>query len=374
MKKILLNAISIKEGGGAVIFIKIVNEMFKQTNQIHWVIVIDEMMRNQINTNDQVTILTYPWIKKSPLHLLYWNEVVLPNLIKELEIDCVFSQTNTLPFRKLSCPTFLSILHAGYFSKEFALLQAQYNSSLRSKIGWWIRKQWVYSSLKKADKIISPTKALGDEIISKLKINKNKITVIWPGAGLADGSVFSKKNEYQQTWRIGYITKYGVQKNFDVLFRAASRLKKHSVRFKLILTLNENHAPFRFVRELINKYNIGDIIENQGESNEEKIRDLYLTLDLFVFPSLCESIGFTLIEAMYYGIPILAANINSNRELLGKNGVFFDPYNNQELFDKIMSIMNNKNYYLSLSRYSINRVKLFSWNESAINTLRVLTE
>jgi len=59
--------------------------------------------------------------------------------------------------------------------------------------------------------------------------------------------------------------------------------------------------------------NIADVIENHGESSEMVLRDLYLTLDLFVFPSLCESIGFTLLEAMYYAIPIVAAGTSKGR-------------------------------------------------------------
>lgn len=374
MKKILINAMTIKEGGGAVVFVKTFNEMIRQNNNIQYFVVIDEVLRSKINVTSQVTILTFPWIKKSPFHLLYWNEIVLPKMIKKLKIDFLYSQINTLPFRKLKCFEFLSVLQAGYFSKDFLELNTKYNTSLRQKIGWEIRKHWVFSSIKKADKVTVPTKALGDEIISQLKIDKNKIAVILPGPGLAEGNVLPKEQKQRNIWRIGYITKYGVQKNFDVLFKAAAELKLKNVPFKLVLTLNEDHSPYHHVKTLIDQYQIDDVIENHGESSETQLRDLYTTLDLFIFPSLCESIGFTLLEAMYYGIPIIAADINTNRELLGEKGLFFRPHDFHKLFNKVMSVINNEKTYFNLSNYSINRSRVFSWKKTGQDTIGILRE
>lgn len=372
MKKILINAMTIKEGGGLVVFVKTFNEMVRQDTESQFYVVIDESLRTKIEVTERVTILTFPWIKKSPFHLLYWNEVCLPKLVKKLKLDCVYSQINTLPFRKLPCEELLSVIHAGYFSQDFIRLNKKHNRSIKQKIGWFVRKNWVFYSIKKADKITVPTKALGDEINRQLNIDHENIAVIWPGNGLAEGQAVLKSIPDNRPIRIGYITKYGVQKNFDVLFEAAAKLKSNQVNFKLLLTLNENHAPFQYINALIQKYDIADVIENYGESSETALRDLYLTLDLFVFPSLCESIGFTLMEAMYYAIPIVAASTASNRELLGDSGMYFNPYDAAELYNVILPLTQNTNLYQQQSQYSVDRSRTFSWQESASDTLRIL--
>lgn len=372
MKKILINAMTIKEGGGLVVFVKTFNEMIKQDTETQFYVVIDESLRLKIEVTERVTILTFPWIKKSPFHLLCWNECYLPRLIKKLKIDCVYSEINTLPFRKLPCEEILSVIHAGYFSSDFIRLNKKYNRSIKQKIGWFVRKQWVFNSIKKADKITVPTKALGDEISHQLNINHKNIAVILPGNGLAEGQAVIKSMPDNRPIRIGYITKYGVQKNFEVLFEAAAKLKSSGCDFKLILTLNESHAPFQHIKALIQKHDVADVIENHGESSETALRDLYLTLDLFVFPSLCESIGFTLMEAMYYAIPIVAANTASNHELLGDSGIYFDPYNADNLYDVIVPLTKSANLYQQQSQYSFDRSRTFSWQESASDTLRVL--
>lgn len=374
MKKIFINASTIKEGGGAVIFIKTLNEMMKLQNDIHWIVVLDAALKDKININSQLTILSFPWIKKSPFHFLYWNEIYLPNLIRKLKIDCFYSEINTLPIRKLSCPAFLSTLHAGYFSAEFIKKHFHYNRTVKDKIAWKLRQHWIFTSTKRADHIVAPTQALADEIISQLKVQKNKIDVVLPGAGLAEGSVFSKQAVPDKKWRIGYITKFGVQKNFDVLFSAAAKLKQANRDFSLVISLEKSHPTYQHIAPLIEKYDIADVLENHGEISKDEIQALYPTLDLFIFPSLCESIGFPLIEAMYYGLPIIAADMPSNRELLGESGLFFSPHDANALFEKMMLILDNKLNYLALSHDSIERCKLFSWEKSAKETLTVLTK
>lgn len=371
-KKILVNAISIKEGGGAVVFSRTINEMCSIEKNIQWVVVIDPVLINSIEKKDNIEILTFPWVKKTPLHFIYWNEFFLKKLAHSIDADCFFSVVNTLPIRKLPCPTLLSVLHAGYFSNEFIALNSKSNPSFKNKFGFFIRKYWVFLSIKRATKVITPTKALENQIIGILRIERKKITTILPGLGLSEGTSEEKKFPIKKTWKIGYITKYGVQKNFDTLFQAAAKLKSEKIDFRIVLTLNENLNTFDCVKRLIDQYDIGSYIENYGEVSEEKIQVLYRTLDIFVFPSLCESIGFSLLESMHYGLPIAASDVHSNRELLGEGGLFFHPHDHVALYKKILEIVQNQQHYENLSLYSVHRSKIFSWKNSARETLEAI--
>lgn len=370
----MINAISIKMGGGVVVFTRTFHAMRELDKTTQWVVIIDEALQDIVVTDDRVMVLMFPWIKKSALHYLYWNEIYLPRLVKKLQISCYVSEINTLPFRPLSCSTFLSVFHAGYFSKVFTDLYFKYNNSFRGKLGFLFRKYWVLLSIKRANRIGVMTEALANEFVTQLKITREKVITISPGIGLSAGQCLPKKNITQKNWRIGYITKYGVQKNFDVLFRAAQTLKTKGIAFKLILTLDAQHAPFQHVNTLIQKYHIADVIENHGEISEKELQNLYQTLDLFIFPSICEAFGFTIIEAMHYGLPVIAADTESNREILGDQGIFFDAHNDQALVEMILNVMYCKEYYVRSSAYSIERSKLFSWEKAGKETLAILKE
>ena len=94
----------------------------------------------------------------------------------------------------------------------------------------------------------------------------------------------------------------------------------------LVLTLNPNHAGGQAVFELARQHGVLDVIENHGDLTPEKIDALYRTLHLFVFPSLCESFGFPMVEAMAYGLPLLVAAVDSNIEIAGAAGQAFPPH------------------------------------------------
>lgn len=372
MKKILINAISIKEGGGVVVLTRMLNELCLLEKNIHWIVVVDDVLRDKINLNHQVTILTFPWVKKSVLHFLYWNEVVLSNLIRSLQIKCFFSHTNILPILKLPCPTLLLVQHTGYFSDEFMKLHFKYHFGIKNKITFHLRRLLVINSVRKADRVTVQTDALAKKITNQLDINNNKIIIIPHGPGLAQGKVFQKTYVNKKKWRIGYITKYGVQKNFETLFKAMALLKSQMFHCVLILTLDENHMPYQYVKQLITQYDITDMIENHGEVNEVQVQKLYESLDLFIFPSLCESFGFTLVEAMYYGLPIIAADTNSNREIIGDHGEFFKSNDFLELKNKIIFTVTQELNYIKMSTDSIKRSNLYSWKNTANRILYTL--
>lgn len=375
MIKILINAITVKEGGGIVVLTKLLNKMRTLDKNIFWIVLVDTTIHDKIQTDDQIKLLSFSWIRKSALHFLYWHEYLLPKLIEKLKIDCFFSQTNLLPIKKLACSTFLLLHHSGYFSKEFEYLHFKYNTSLLNKVSWFLKKKIIFLSVKKADLITVQTLTLSKEILKQTKINKNKLVVIPHGVGIATEYTMQKKYVPKNEWRIGYITKFGVQKNFEVLFQAIQKLaKQNNINFKLALTIHEGIPQFSYIQKIISEMGIAQYIENHGEIPFNKIRDLYLSLDLFLFPSLCESFGFTLLEAMSYGIPIIASDIDSNKELLGDQGMFFEAHNANNLVSQVNAIMNNENLYLQLSQYSLKRSQLFAWEKTAQETLRALKE
>jgi len=53
---------------------------------------------------------------------------------------------------------------------------------------------------------------------------------------------------------------------------------------------------------------------------------LYLSHDILVHPSICESFGLVLLEAEAYGLGIVATDIDVARELALRNAVLVDPY------------------------------------------------
>ena len=109
------------------------------------------------------------------------------------------------------------------------------------------------------------------------------------------------------------------QKRFDVLIRAVAEFATYTdVRLKIFGT-----GPLlTSLRELSSSLNVGDRVEFMGFSKEPD--EIYRSADIFVLASDFEGFGLVLIEALAYGLPIVATDAPYGpREILG-GGTFGD--------------------------------------------------
>lgn len=96
-----------------------------------------------------------------------------------------------------------------------------------------------------------------------------------------------------------------------------------------------------------------------------EISDYYFAADLFILPSINEMFGFVLLEAMASGLPIIASKGGACPEVVGDAGLLFDPRNSENLADKIIELINNKELYEKLKERGLERVKQFTWERVA---------
>ena len=102
---------------------------------------------------------------------------------------------------------------------------------------------------------------------------------------------------------------------------------------------------------------------------------LYQENDIFVFPSLVESFGHPLVEAMASGLPIIASDIPVHREICADAAVYFDPLDPDDLADKIVALSNNKNLFQDLREEGMKRVKMyFNWKDHVVRLVKIIEQ
>lgn len=77
-----------------------------------------------------------------------------------------------------------------------------------------------------------------------------------------------------------------------------------------------------------------------GYVDYEELERLYANAYLFVYPSLNEGFGYPPMEAMRYGVPVIASPLSSMAEICSGAALYFNPYSIEEIMNRMMMMMN----------------------------------
>ncbi|GGG99970.1 glycosyltransferase family 4 protein [Mucilaginibacter phyllosphaerae] len=147
------------------------------------------------------------------------------------------------------------------------------------------------------------------------------------------------------------------EKNLETLFAIYDLMQKHT-------------SPVNFLI-------IGDGIAKQackermpGAVFTGKIEHAYLSLlyasaDVFLFPSVSETYGNVVVEAMASGLPCVIADGGGSKDFIeqGVNGFKCSPYNAADYVEKIRLILNNKLLSIQLSAEGLKITRQISWEQ-----------
>lgn len=370
MTVIVINAISVKEGGSLIVLRNLLAELVLLRPDWQWHVATNNVARECLSNYSNTTYHVFTEQQLSKWKMRLWYETSLPRLLRQVQADLLFSHTNYLPMRHLLCPSLLLVQHAGHFSSVFKRLTEDQFPGLFARVAWRLKGYWVKASVRRAQCVTVQTSALAKKIIEDTGIYYNRLCVIPHGTGQAiiHGHM-PLMPEMGGSVRIGYITKYGVQKNFTVLFAALAKLALSGIKPVLVLTLNPELKENQVVFRIAEQYGVLESIENHGELASPEIDELYRSLHIFVFPSLCESFGFPMVEAMSYGLPLLISDTDSNIEVAAEAGVKFVADDTSSLVALILQLIEEPLYFQSCCIASRRRADFFNWKTAAKATL-----
>ena len=87
-----------------------------------------------------------------------------------------------------------------------------------------------------------------------------------------------------------------------------------------------------------------------GYVDEDELEQLYHDAFCFIYPSLNEGFGYPPIEAMRYGVPVLASSFSSISEVCEGAALYFNPFSIEEIMTRILYLVKNPNEYDKISR------------------------
>jgi glycosyltransferase involved in cell wall biosynthesis len=117
-----------------------------------------------------------------------------------------------------------------------------------------------------------------------------------------------------------------------------------------------------------------DRIDFMGWIDDTRLTELYGRSSLFVFPSLDEGFGIPVLEAMAWGLPVVASNRSSLPEVCGDAALLADPEDSEALAAAMRQLIENQALAAELAARGQQRARRRPWRVAAEETLRVYDE
>lgn len=373
--RIAINALSAKTGGGVIYLNRLIYYLREIDNQDEYYIFVTRDNHGKIIAFKDPRFHVIQVSIRSLLHRLLYEQFALPISVKRFNIDIVYAPAEIAPLMA-PCPVVLGIQNSNiYYSVAI-------KRSIIEKFRLWILRYLAKVSSQKANRIIFVSNTARKDIVKKLKASPAKTRAIYHGveldnfAKLEIGENLALTNQITgSNMYILCLSNLDRHKNIEVLIKAYATLgEKYQSQYKLIIAGRKVPPYGDELSGLVHQLNLGRKIDFTGEIPFGNVPSLYQGSSLFVLPSYLESFGIPLIEAMACGVPVIAANISAIPEVISDAGLLFDPNDPDELRAKIEAILSNQNLRKKLIQKGLQRVKTFSWEKCAKETLAVFRE
>lgn len=181
----------------------------------------------------------------------------------------------------------------------------------------------------------------------KIVVLKNGITLDKVEGGAGEGhDVWPNHDGRIRVIAVGRLVE---SKGFDVLIKAVAELRKMGVENLRVRIVGEGEQRSSLQR-LIQDLDLGESVQLAGLRDD--VLSLMQRAHFFVMPSLYEGLSIAMIEAMACGLPIVASRAPGLKDHIddGENGVLFKVGDHKDLSEKILSLINDEDKRLKMSR------------------------
>lgn len=305
-----------------------------------------------------------------------WTAVALPLFLytSNKKPDLIFSPTHYIP-------RFSPVKRVGMI---FDLSYLHFPEMFNAKDLWQL-KNWSKFSIENADHIITISNFSKKDITGEYGINKDKITVAYPGF---NNQLFHPDQKKDQVVKV--LKKYGIKgsylifigtiqprKNLTRLIGAFSNVvKSRNDNLKLVIvgkTKGEGRHGWMYEEtlEYPKKVGIEDKVIFIGFVPTKELPPLLFGSLAFIQPSLWEGFGIPVVEAMACGVPVLVSNTSSLPEVVGDAGLTFDPYSVDQIEQSLRTVMVDQRLRGKLISAGPLQAQKYSWDKMAETVLKV---
>ncbi|MBS4058434.1 MAG: glycosyltransferase family 4 protein [Bacteroidetes bacterium] len=308
-----------------------------------------------------------------------WEQIALPKAAAKYGCDILHCTSNTAPI-KLKMPLVVT-LHDIIYLESISLLKK--GGTWYQKMGNMYRRFVVPKVVERSQRIITVSHFEKNRIrdFFGFPADDKRLVAIYNGVG----EHFKPITDQQELQRVK--AKYALPDHFafflgntdpkkntkGVLKAFSDYLKSTSDPLKLVMLDYDKSALDALLTEIGDK-NLINHIHLTGYVINTDLPSIYSLSKLFLYPSLRESFGIPMLEAMRCGTPVITSDTSSMPEVSGDAALIIDPYKPEEITAAMKRLMKDDNLRGDLINKGFKQAEKFSWRAMAQEVLNLYHE
>jgi glycosyltransferase involved in cell wall biosynthesis len=310
-------------------------------------------------------------VKLKGLCYPFWEQIALPLAARKAGCQLLHCTSNTAPFFT-SIPLIVT-LHDIIFMENGVASIIYGSGTWYQKFGNIYRKLVVPRIIWKSSKIITVSEFEKKCISDFFGLNDDmRLTAIYNGVSSHFNLNIGKAELKRVREKYGLPEKYifflgntDPKKNTLGTLKAFSDfLDQTSEKIKLVMLDFEKKKLEKLLLK-IGKPLLMNMIVLTGYVPNTDLPAIYTQSALFLYPSIRESFGIPILEAMACGIPVITSNTASMPEIAGNAAILTDPLNPPDLTAAMIRILSDKSLKDELSGKGLKQASRFNWKAMA---------
>ncbi len=232
-------------------------------------------------------------------------------------------------------------------------------------------------AVARAARVITLSEYTARQLVLHLGTPLEKIKVIPGGVDFPASVIGEDERARERECWVGkgneMVLSVGVLQTRKNTLNALRALAALPANYRMVLAGGNGHGS-EAIHDFIRREGLASRVVTPGYVAPERLPALYQAAGAFLFPSFEEGFGFPVLEAMTYGVPVIAANTSSLPEVGGDAALYVDPHAPDQIAAQIRRVIEEAGLREKMIQSGLARAREFSWRSVAEATLKVYDE
>jgi glycosyltransferase involved in cell wall biosynthesis len=296
---------------------------------------------------------------------ILYEQTMFPLRVARRSVDVLLSTCNTRPLlvRRPSVVVLQSIQHL-FFPLDFGRVRRAYLNAA------------IPASLRSADAVIAVSEWERSEAVRRFGLDPDRVFTVHHGVSNSVRDELRRTAPAEESAARPYIvmvsTLYGFKNHRRLIEAFAAVVRDHGVEHELRLAGGDADVTRADLQRHAEELGVSERVRLLGPVPHEDVPALLAGADAVAYPSLFETFGLPIVEALSLGLPLVTSSVTSMPEVAGKAAVLVDPYSVDSIADGLASALLDDPLRRRLREAGPARARSFTWGRCADGTLSAL--